>query len=82
MLVRETPSRQGRHERYVGIDERCLNARFTGAGTGMAMAGGKETVGFQASTTIKRSDFGMGGFVPFVSDAVPLNITAAFEKTG
>ncbi len=59
-----------------------LNARFTGAGMGMAMAGGKETVGFQATTTIKRSDFGMGGFVPFVSDAVPLNITAAFEKSG
>ncbi len=58
-----------------------LNARFTGAGTGMSMAGGKETVGFQATTTIKRSEFGMGGFVPFVSDAVPLNITVAFEKT-
>ena len=57
-----------------------LDARFTGAGSGMMSK--KETVGFHATTTVKRSEFGMGGFVPFVSDAVPLKITAAFEKTG
>jgi polyisoprenoid-binding protein YceI len=56
-----------------------LNARFSGAGGGM-MPPHPETIGFQATATIKRSDFGMGGFVPFVSDAVDLRITAAFEK--
>lgn len=60
-----------------------LMAKFTGAGTGMAMTGpGKPTVGFSATATIKRSDFGMGAYVPLVSDTVPLKITAAFEKTG
>jgi polyisoprenoid-binding protein YceI len=57
-----------------------LHARFTGAGTSLAMAGSKQTVGFSATTTIKRSDFGMGAFVPLVSDAVDLKVTVAFEK--
>ncbi len=57
-----------------------LNAKFTGAGTSLPMAGNKPTVGFEAKTIIKRSDFGMGAFVPLVSDAVELKITAAFEK--
>jgi polyisoprenoid-binding protein YceI len=34
------------------------------------------TVGFDASTTLKRSDFGLGKFVPQVSDAIPLHISA------
>jgi polyisoprenoid-binding protein YceI len=55
-----------------------MSARFTGAGNGMVSK--KPTVGFQATTAIKRSDFGMGAFVPFVSDRVDLKITAAFEK--
>lgn len=33
------------------------------------------TVGFEATGTIKRSDFGMGGFAPAVSDEVQLRIT-------
>jgi polyisoprenoid-binding protein YceI len=57
-----------------------LHAKFTGAGTSVAMAGSKPTIGFSATTVIKRSDFGMGAFVPLVSDAVDLKITAAFEK--
>jgi polyisoprenoid-binding protein YceI len=32
------------------------------------------TVGFDATTTLKRSDFGLGKFVPQVSDEVPLHI--------
>ena len=55
-----------------------LDAKFTGAGTGMM--GGKGTVGFEATTTVKRSDFGVSGYVPLISDEVPLNITVAFEK--
>jgi polyisoprenoid-binding protein YceI len=40
----------------------------------------KETVAFSGSATIKRSEFGVGGFVPMVADKVDLTITAAFEK--
>ncbi len=40
----------------------------------------KETIGFEAGTTIKRSDFGVDYALPAVSDEVELNISAAFEK--
>ncbi|MGE4322087.1 MAG: YceI family protein [Sphingobium sp.] len=53
-----------------------LDAEFYGAGTMQ----GKENVGFVATTTIKRSDFGMGMAVPLVGDTVELKITAAFQK--
>ena len=58
-----------------------LDARFTGAGTTPAFMGGKETVGFAAKTTIKRSDFGVNYGIPFISDEVQLDISVAFEKT-
>ncbi len=35
----------------------------------------KPTVGFDASTTIKRSDFGMGAYVPNVSDEIRIHLT-------
>ncbi len=57
-----------------------LDATFSGAGKAPAMMGGKETVGFHATTTIKRSEFGVAYGIPMVSDDVRLNITAAFEK--
>jgi polyisoprenoid-binding protein YceI len=57
-----------------------LDATFAGAGKAPAMAGGKETVGFHATTTIKRSEFGIGYGIPFVSDDVKLDISVAFEK--
>lgn len=57
-----------------------LAARFYGAGKMPAAMGGKENVGFTATTTIKRSDFGIGYGIPMVSDAVKLDIAAAFEK--
>lgn len=56
-----------------------LDVDFTGAGP--AMMTNTETVGFEAEATIRRSDFGLGFGVPLVSDAVELEITAAFEKT-
>jgi polyisoprenoid-binding protein YceI len=34
-----------------------------------------QTVGFDASTTVKRSDFGMGAYVPNVSDDIKIHIT-------
>lgn len=57
-----------------------LDAKFYGAGKAPAMMGGKETVGFTGTTTIKRSDFGVGYGIPMVSDAVKLDITVGFEK--
>jgi len=54
-----------------------LDVDFHGAGMGMTK---KETIGFQAETTIKRSDFGVNMGIPYVSDAVELEIHAAFEK--
>jgi polyisoprenoid-binding protein YceI len=38
------------------------------------------TLGFKAEGTLKRSDFGVGKYVPIVSDDVQLTIGAAFEK--
>jgi polyisoprenoid-binding protein YceI len=55
-----------------------LDAEFTGAGTNTYNK--MDTVGFEATTAIKRSDFGMGYGLPFVSDEVRLGITVAFEK--
>lgn len=55
-----------------------LSAHFVGAGKGPM--NGKETLGFEATTTIKRSDFGVSYGVPMVSDDVPLTISVAFEK--
>ncbi len=57
-----------------------LDAKFTGAGINPFNK--KESIGFEASTKIKRSDFGMNYGVPLVSDEVRLDITVAFEKTG
>ena len=56
-----------------------IAAEFTGAGNAM-MPPNKLTLGFEGTTTIKRSDFGLGAFVPMVSDEVELQITTAFEK--
>ena len=57
-----------------------LDAAFYGAGKMPAQMGGKENVGFTATGTIRRSDFGIGYGIPMVSDDVKLKITAAFEK--
>lgn len=57
-----------------------LEAAFYGAGKAPAQMGGKENVGFNATTAIKRSDFGMGYGVPMVGDEIELKITVAFQK--
>ena len=57
-----------------------LKASFTGAGDHPMNKA--VNIGFEASTSIKRSDFGMGKYVPLVGDQVDLRITAAFERTG
>ncbi|MCK9542041.1 MAG: YceI family protein [Novosphingobium sp.] len=57
-----------------------LDVDFYGAGKMPQPMGGKEQIGFEAETTIRRSDFGIGGFIPMVSDEVKLDIVAAFVK--
>ena len=57
-----------------------LDAKFYGAGKAPAQMGGKENVGFTATGTIKRSEFGLGFGVPMVGDEVTLKISAAFQK--
>jgi polyisoprenoid-binding protein YceI len=55
-----------------------LAARLHGAGANPMNK--KQTVGFSATTTLKRSDWNLGYAVPAVSDEVKLEITAAFER--
>jgi polyisoprenoid-binding protein YceI len=57
-----------------------LQVRFYGAGKTPAQMGGKEGLGFEATGTIQRSQFGLGYGVPIVSDAVELKIAAGFNK--
>lgn len=55
-----------------------LDTQFYGVGPNPMTK--KENIGFVATGTIKRSDFGMGAFVPLVSDAIELKVIAGFEK--
>ncbi|QYX56036.1 YceI family protein [Roseovarius sp. SCSIO 43702] len=41
---------------------------------------GKETLGFEATTTIKRSDFGAGKFAPNVGDELDVTISIEAQK--
>lgn len=55
-----------------------IDATFAGAGSNpMSKA---TTVGFHGTAVIKRSDFNVKYALPFVSDDVRLDISAAFEK--
>lgn len=54
-----------------------LQAKFYGAGKGM---NGKENIGFSATGTLKRSEFGIGFGIPAIGDEVKLKIAAAFQK--
>lgn len=55
-----------------------IAAEFTGAGAHPMNQ--RLNIGFKGRTTIKRSDYGIGFAIPFVSDEVELDISAAFEK--
>ena len=57
-----------------------LDATFYGAGKLPAAMGGSENVGFHATGTIRRSQFGLTTGIPMVGDAVKLDISAAFQK--
>jgi polyisoprenoid-binding protein YceI len=55
-----------------------LDAKFNAAGPHPFTK--KYTMGFNASTHLKRSDFGVTKYVPIVGDDVTLKISAEFEK--
>ena len=55
-----------------------LKAAFIASGTNPMTKG--YTVGFNATTVLKRSDFGVKTYVPLIGDVVTLRISAAFEK--
>lgn len=55
-----------------------LTASFNGAGINPLDK--HYTVGFEATATIKRSDFGVKTYIPLLSDETKLHISAAFEK--
>lgn len=50
--------------------------------TGDHPQAGKPWAGFDATTTLLRSDFGLGAFAPFVSDAVNVKISLEAMKAG
>ncbi len=55
-----------------------LDTTFSGAGNNPFNK--NATVGFHATTVIKRSEFGISYAVPMISDDVTLDISVAFEK--
>ena len=57
-----------------------LVARFVGAGVNPLDK--TYTIGFEATGTIRRSDFGIKTYVPLIGDDVRLTIAAAFELQG
>jgi polyisoprenoid-binding protein YceI len=56
-----------------------LHATFIGAGVNILDQ--HETVGFQLTGKLKRSDFGVSKYVPLIGDEIQLTIEAAFEKS-
>lgn len=57
-----------------------LRASFNASGVNPMTKG--YTLGFNASTLINRSDFGVKTYVPLIGDSVAIRISAAFEKAG
>ena len=60
--------------------EVVLDAKLNKIGT--HPVNNKEWAGFNATTTLKRSDFGVEKFAPYVSDEVEVKISVELEKTG
>jgi polyisoprenoid-binding protein YceI len=56
----------------------ALDARFVGAGVNPLTKA--YTVGFNATTTIRRSDYGVKMDLPLIGDETRIRISAAFEK--
>jgi len=58
--------------------EVVLDAKLNGSGEAM----GNMIMGFDATTTFLRSDFGVGAFAPFVSDEVAVEISIEASPAG
>lgn len=56
----------------------ALRATFNGAGVNPLDKA--YTVGFNATATLRRSDFGVKTYIPMIGDETTLRISAAFEK--
>ena len=54
-----------------------LNVTYTGTATS-PLDGGRRRVGFNATGTFNRSDFGINAYAAFVSDEVSLTFTGEF----
>lgn len=57
-----------------------LAVSFDGAGVDPATS--KYTIGFDATGTLKRTDFGVSTFAPYIGDEVRLILSGAFVKEG
>jgi len=55
-----------------------IAATFAGAGKNPLL--GKQTIGFHGTTRIRRSEWGINGYIPLVGDEVTLEISAAFQR--
>lgn len=55
-----------------------LTAHFVGAGTNPLSK--KYNIGFEATGTVKRSEFGVATYVPLIADEVQLSLNGAFER--
>ena len=55
-----------------------LSAKFIGAGTNPLKK--VYTIGFDATGSVKRSEFGVTKYVPLIGDEVELSLHGAFEK--
>lgn len=55
-----------------------LEVTFNGAGDSLIT--GRYTLGFAATGTLNRSDFGLGAYAPAISDEVTLEIQAEFQR--
>lgn len=57
-----------------------LNATFIGGGPS-PFDSRELIIGFRATGSVRRSDFGLGKYVPIVSDQTRIVISVAFKRT-
>lgn len=64
---------------FLGVTKNIqLNVNFNGAATNLLTQ--KYTLGFEASSTFQRSEFGLDNYIPAVGDDIELEIHAEFQK--
>ena len=61
---------------------RPLTLEVTFDGAGVDPADSKYTIGFDATGTLKRTDYGISTFAPYIGDEVRLILSGAFVKQG